>query len=354
MRRSLFYLLPLMFCALPCWTIQHPDRLTTLENCLVEHLLTEFVLTEPDSQQFVLSLNHGVVINEGGIVTQDGKILKDTETFCEDQHRLLKGNRNIAEEDPLFFDGRLAVISSPGQENWYHWLFQVLPRLKVLADSKVDYDRIYLNNLKFKWQRESLQIVMNQLNISDQQLFLREGDSIIEATTLIVPSVPFIPSKSPAFPSWLKDFIHTAFLRNTESANMPERIYISRSKANLRRIINEDALTEVLKQKGFVVVFLEEMPIYQQAQFFHHAKIIIGPHGSGFANLIFCKPNAWLIEIDHGLVGEQRSFYKRLSELVDCQYFGFYPDIVQEDHLEMDIQMNIEDFSLFCNQMNIF
>lgn len=43
----------------------------------------------------------------------------------------------------LYFNGKLAVISSSGSENWYHWLLQILPRLIILKESDLEYDRIF-------------------------------------------------------------------------------------------------------------------------------------------------------------------------------------------------------------------
>ena len=130
-----------------------------------------------------------------------------------------------------FFDGKLVVISSTGQENWYHWLFQVLPRLKILTESKIEYDKIYINNLRYAWQKDALSIILKMLNISHDRLLLVEGDSIIIAKTLIVPSVPFIPSKEERriFPTWLKEFLRNSFFKNND-INVLKRIYISQSK----------------------------------------------------------------------------------------------------------------------------
>ncbi|MES2273760.1 MAG: hypothetical protein V4487_06175 [Chlamydiota bacterium] len=119
-----FVLISLLF-ANALLAIEHPTRFTTLKECADEHLPIISVLTEADSKQFVLILENGVVVNEGGIVTQGGKVFKDTETHLEDQHRLL-ALQNLAEEESTSFNGSLTVISSPGQENWYHWLFEVL------------------------------------------------------------------------------------------------------------------------------------------------------------------------------------------------------------------------------------
>jgi capsular polysaccharide biosynthesis protein len=357
-QRLMFFVIHSCFLltSLPSWALQHPTGFVTLEECIEQGNFIENTLQETDSQQFVLSLKNGVVVNEGGIITQEGKIFKDTETYKEDQHHLLASGRNIASENSISFKGRLVVISSPGQENWYHWLFQVLPRIKILVDSGIEYDKIYLHNMKFNWQSESLSIVMKHLKIPEDRLFLTtKDDYIIEATDLIVPSVPFIPSKSSIFPSWLKDFIQSTFLVGVSDANTPERIYISRSKAAVRRIANEASLVNLLEKKGFVTLNLEELPVQSQAEIFHNAKVIIGPHGSGFTNLIFSKPNTCVIEIDHGLNDErQRSFYKRMAQIMDCQYKGYYADLVEEENLEDDIEVNILDFNDFCAQLGIF
>lgn len=140
------------------------------------------------------------MINEGGILTSDGFILRDIQTSLGDQHRLLKKNRDINSENPMYFKGKLVVLSSPGSENWYHWLLQILPRLLILQESKVNYDRIYINNLKFKWQLESLKEVLRFLAISEEKLLIINGDCIIQASSLIVPSIPFIPIKGTPLP----------------------------------------------------------------------------------------------------------------------------------------------------------
>lgn len=347
------YLL-MIACPVFCMSVKHPDGFTTLNDQVEKGCCVHYLLEESDSQQFVVCLKNGTVVHEGGIVTEEGKIFKDTETYREDQQRLLRGKRDIATENPLFFDGSLVVISSPGQENWYHWLFQVLPRIKILIDSGLDYDKIYINNLKFDWQKESLSIVMKLFGLAEDRLFLTKGDSIVQASTLIVPSVAFAPSKSPYFPLWLKNFIQSTFLVKKDQSHYPERIYISRSKANTRRIINEEALIQALKQENFVVLNLEELPINQQAAFFYHAKIVMGPHGSGFSNLIFSNPKTSVVEIDHGLKGdEQRSFFKRMTRMMDCHYFGYYPDLIEEDCLEEDIPINVLDFLNFLRENKV-
>lgn len=331
----------------------------TLEQCIekkypVQKLLQEFTAAGA-SNQFVLSLKKGIIINEGGVITPQGQVFQDTQTcsLSRDQHRLVGTTKTIP-EPLLFFKGSLAVISSPGQENWYHWLFQVLGRLKILADSAVHYDKIYINNLRYEWQKESLFVVMKKLAISQDKLLLIDEDTVIQADMLIVPSVPFIPVKDrKVFPCWLKQFIHECFLQNEAKGYCPSKIYISRNKARVRKIDNEQAFSQLLDRLGFVTIYLEDLSVFEQARLFHNATIIVGPHGSGFTNLIFSKPNTKVIELDHEIpAGDgQRSFYKRMCEIMDCSYYPFYTDLECNDELDKNLTVDLEKFTWFYEQI---
>jgi len=328
--------------------IPFPRGFINLETLIQRQLPITNLLHEPESAQWIVQIPNGIVVDDGAILTHDGLIFEDTETYLKDQHKLLKGHRDITQEANIFFDGRLAVIPSPGQENWYHWLLQVIPRLKILVESGIEYDKIYVSSIPCAWQRESLRVVLEKLNIPMDMII--EGQSIIHAQELIVPSVPFIPSKNrKTLPHWLTNFIHDCFLTEPDLP-VPQKIYISRSLATTRRISNEDELIATLQERGFVILHLEQLSAHEQARYFNQASIIIGPHGSGFANLIFSKPNALLIELDHGLIGsEQRSFYKKMAHLMDCNYHPFYVDKTTEEHLDDDLLIDIAAFSQFLN-----
>ncbi|HJD54241.1 MAG TPA: hypothetical protein LFW11_02550 [Rickettsia endosymbiont of Proechinophthirus fluctus] len=54
-----------------------------------------------------------------------------------------------------------------------------MPRLIILKESALEYDRTYINNLKYSWQIKSLEIVLNYLNILEDKLFVVNSDCII-------------------------------------------------------------------------------------------------------------------------------------------------------------------------------
>ncbi|WP_341794983.1 glycosyltransferase family 61 protein [Rickettsia endosymbiont of Rhinocyllus conicus] len=334
------------------YAINNNHQFIAVESLESPNIKIKKLLEEKNTSQFILELPNGVVINEGGVLTEEGYILQDTQTSTGDQHRLVNKKRDINEENPLYFKGKLAVISSPGSENWYHWLLQVLPRLIILKESNFEYDRIYVNNLKYQWQIKSLEVVLNYLNISEDKLLVVNSDCIIQASNLIVPSVPFIPVKGTALPFWLKKDLRNIFLKNNkDDIKTYDKIYISRKYASSRKIINEEKLIEEIEKIGFKVIYLELLSPHEQAQIFNKAKIIIGIHGSGFANLIFATPKCKVVEIDHG-TNPPRSFYKRMANYMSCDYYPYYVDQTTEEHLEDDIKIDINKFMKFFNELD--
>lgn len=347
-RFSAFLLLSCMQCACIINNIKENISLAELAS---QGITVHTLFQESKTVQTIIELPNATVINEGGIITEAGYILTDTQTALSDQHCLKRNNRDINAENPLFFEGRLAVISSPGSENWYHWLLQILPRLIILVESSIDYDRIYINNLQYSWQLKSLNIILKFLNISPEKILVINGDCIIQASTLIVPSVPFIPQKNKTMPRWFKEKIRSIFLDvETTTGETYEKIYISRTHASVRRVTNELELIKELEKIGFKIIYLEHLSPYEQAYIFNKAKIIVGPHGSGLANLIFADAGCTLIEIDHG-VNPPRSFYQRMAKIMNCNYCPFYVDQTTEEQLEDDIIVDVSKFLQFVDQI---
>ena len=81
------------------------------------------------------------------------------------------------------------------------------------------------------------------------------------------------------------------------SSPYPERIYISRRQASLRKFRNEDILIKRLVDSGFVIVELEDKSLQEQACMFNRAKTVVAQHGAGLTNLIHMQSGARVVEI---------------------------------------------------------
>jgi capsular polysaccharide biosynthesis protein len=76
-----------------------------------------------------------------------------------------------------------------------------------------------------------------------------------------------------------------------------KRIYISREKANRRRILNEEELNPILKKFGFQRIFAEDLSLFEVAGIMRDATHIVAPHGAGLSNVVFCNPGTKVMEV---------------------------------------------------------
>ena len=81
-----------------------------------------------------------------------------------------------------------------------------------------------------------------------------------------------------------------------------EKIYISRAdalKKNNRYLKNNLEIEKFLSKSGFKILILSKYSFLEQAMIFNRAKVIIGLHGAGFANIVFSKKKTKIIEITY-------------------------------------------------------
>lgn len=78
----------------------------------------------------------------------------------------------------------------------------------------------------------------------------------------------------------------------------PRGLYLSRNhvRPGERGVRNEQAVVDLLTRHGFAVVRGDE-PLAEIVGLFAHARKIVGPHGSLFANTFLCNPEADILEL---------------------------------------------------------
>ncbi len=264
----------------------------------LEPLPNDMGLTSPDEKMlvnFVAIIPSGrSVFNCGAVVTPDHRLL--TEVSWQDAV--------LDESEPLhnsamrkwrlpklaYVRGSVAVLSSVKCQNYYHWMFDILPRFEILRRSgqSVDY---YLVNLDTSFQRESLQLI----GIPSEKIISPTAVCHIRADRLIVPSLPGpLFGQTPYAQACA--FLRSEFLRNVKKSLPTRLLYLSRRDAEERRVLNEEEVIETILAMGFEIKNLSEIPFIEQVELFSQATVILGPHGAGFSNAVFCCPGTSLIE----------------------------------------------------------
>ncbi len=97
-----------------------------------------------------------------------------------------------------------------------------------------------------------------------------------------------------------------AYLRGRLVPTWPtggRRLYVSRSDATKRRVTNEDEVVALLSQHGFDVIVPSALAYDSQVAAFAGASHVVGPHGAGLANIVFCRPGTRVLEAFHPRYG---------------------------------------------------
>ena len=201
-----------------------------------------------------------------------------------------------------------------GNDNYWHWLFDVLPRIDI-CENIIELDKIdffLLPDNKRKFQIETLEI----LGIPQRKQISSVNFRHIISKELYVTNHPVVLTNDATagiqnMPLWISEWLKKKFIKKNinEKVNFSKKIYIDRGDSisnikDLRSITNEEEIKQFLLQNGFKIIKLGDLHFKDQVLTFNNADIIVGLHGAGFANLAFCKSNTKIIELKSQTAGK--------------------------------------------------
>ena len=206
--------------------------------------------------------------------------------------------------------GTLASLVLDGDVNYFHWLVETLPRWRFLEDRKESLSGIYVCQ-KHLFHREAMRL----LGVKPEMIRDSSAIPYLRADEILVPR--YVQRMEPWILPWVRD--HFSVRPDTLAIESKKRrIYISRRAASSRGIANEAELLLVLEEFGFGTVVLEELPWPEQIALFQRAQAVIGAHGAGLTNLVFCGGSAFVLELTPiGLLGP---FYEEIGTALQLDY----------------------------------
>tara|TARA_Y100001970_G_C14141137_1_gene807158 strand:- start:301 stop:1401 length:1101 start_codon:yes stop_codon:yes gene_type:complete len=291
-----------------------------------------------DQVENVAIINGNKILDKISYQQQKGNLNKSYTNVV-----LKKGTPRIKKE----IKGRVLSLAqgASGHANYSHWLFDILPKIKLY--SKIynidDLNYIYLNKLK-NFQKNSLDVLgLKNVKILDSNKFRH-----IQAEELVCIEHPsyyegYILEQAKNLPSWIVMWLREVYLSHASKFSCNDKVFIDRTQSQSKhcQFQNEDEITSYLKQKGFTKYKLESLSFFQQIYLFNNAKIIIGAHGAGFTNLTFSNNGAKVIEIRPK--NNPNTVYRRLSEINKLDYNLIETSPLSETlNQKGDIFINIE------------
>ncbi len=237
--------------------------------------------------------NARVVGSEGVVVSRDNRVIREftfppapgkwDDLSCFHEPGFGKPNRAV---------GWYATINYRTSTNYFHWMLECLPRMRLLEKYIPILDGIVMPATLLPFHYESLAV----LGVTPEKLIPCTAQMNVELENLFVPK--YFSRDNP--PTWLHKWYKENFLSAELEAleRLPRRkLYISRADAGIRRCDNDDELSARLAKLGFERILLTGMSFMDQARLFFSAEKIVAHHGAGLANLVFCRPDTELLEI---------------------------------------------------------
>jgi hypothetical protein len=236
-------------------------------------------------------------------------------------------------------DGVVASLLCPVYNNYYHFLLDLILRLKYYeeSDGLIDF---YLIPEDLD---EKFSSFLSDLVGSNKILKIKR-DKKYKISQFLVSSLTGSEGRL-----ILDDilYLRRKLKLNQISANK-KNIYLSRGGEVARKIINENAFINLLKSYDFIEVDPSKLTILEQLTLLGNAENVVAPHGAALTNIITMPKGSNLVEIFSEDYFRTDCFYSMAA----LQNINYHYWVGTRDKEWGDITINLEDFeNLFLTKL---
>jgi capsular polysaccharide biosynthesis protein len=107
------------------------------------------------------------------------------------------------------------------------------------------------------------------------------------------------------------------------------KIYLSRRDNAKRKFLSETQLETILSSRGFDIVQPEKLSVRDQLALFSETAVVVGCTGAAFANVLFCPPEAVVVEIQPRTMHEQ--WVRNICVMMGLRWAPYYCDSGEPD-----------------------
>ena len=213
------------------------------------------------------------------------------------------GSAAARPREPVRLDGTACFLGARSGPLYYHWMVDVLPKLHLLE--KAGFAPGTIDHVVVNVESAFAARTLAHWGVPPERIVSLGRVSHVRAERLLMaPLRSDIGSPLPyglglGLASWIPAALRERFVDPVAGAaeRGGERLYVSRAKAGVRGVAEEEALAAALAERGFRRVFLEDHDIVEQAALMDGASIVLAPHGGGLTNIAFCRPGTLVLEI---------------------------------------------------------
>lgn len=202
----------------------------------------------------------------------------------------------------------------PRYPNYYHWMVETVPKIRYLRafeSATQEAVTVLVPDNAPSFIEETLRLLGWPLS---RIRYTTKSNYNIQ--NLIIPSYP---KRHASDFEWIRQEFIEAISSELEPID-ESNVYVSRSNAIERRVLNEDEVMDVLSDHRFTRYCLENHSLAENVRLFNQADIVVGPHGAGLTDIIFAE-DCTLLELFGDKIKEP---YELLAETLGLKYEPMY------------------------------
>lgn len=206
-----------------------------------------------------------------------------------------------------------------GPNGFFHWISDGLSKLIELKSELEKYtlivpeyfknEKIYIETLAF-FNLSKLYYIKPNTSLKVEKLLVSD---------FIAPSGNFHPQNAIK----LRDFIWQNCINENEVLPGNNRIYISRSKASRRFLINEKDVESVLKEYDFQIINMEDYSFREQINIAYNARLLVSMHGGALTHIHFMQPGSNVLEFRKENDSKNNCYFSLADAMKVNYYYQF-------------------------------
>lgn len=228
---------------------------------------------------------------------------------------------------------------------YFHWMTEILTRLLVIKNKYKEIP-IILPEPRADYQWESIKA----FDLSNT-LYLNEKEYIQPNQYLYL--VDYIAPPGNYHINVIKGLANhlTKFFCEEKKIPAHRKIYISRKKANKRKVLNEAVVEALLVEYGYEILCMEDYTFKEQINICHQTVSMVSLHGAGLTNMMFMPEGSTVFEFRFEGDNLTNCYYTMASEF---NHRYFYQLCKIDDNIKTSHDGNvIVDINLLENNLQL-
>lgn len=235
-------------------------------------------------QEMIVKIEEPVVVEPltGAVITKNNYVVEEALSLPHEQTILLPflpiAIYRISQIKE-YLDKAISLRHSWGDNNYFHFYNDILPKLGLLQDLNIfsDYPIIVSQKL---YNTSYFQEAIKLAHLENREWFIQDRSTYLGVKELIIIRAHQLTTDG--------------LLRNLRllKISKPEQVgskklFISRSSRNQRNLANCKTIYEIAQRFKFDIVDCSQLTLAEQIDLFSNSRIIVGEHGAAFANIIY-------------------------------------------------------------------